>query len=116
MALESGLRFRQVLERRLVKLDHSTHLVRKRHGYQEFHCARLVFRAQDRFLRLCGQRKAVVSGGVSIEPILPELSQPEAAMNAAQGQHALVTWLAPEHARLLATGTDDGFAARFNDA
>ena len=72
--------------------------------------------AQDRFLRLCGQRQAIVTGGVSIKPVLPELSQPAAAVDAAQGQHIFGTGLAPKHARLLATGTDDRFAARFNDA
>jgi hypothetical protein len=37
-------------------------------------------------------------------------------MDTAQGQDILGTWLTPKHARLLATGTDDGLAAGFDDA
>ncbi len=37
-------------------------------------------------------------------------------MNTAQGEDFASSWSGPEHAGLLATSPNDGFAARFNDA
>jgi hypothetical protein len=39
--------------------------------------------AHDRFLRLLGQRQAIVAGSLSVEPLFPELIQPAAGMDAA---------------------------------
>jgi hypothetical protein len=72
--------------------------------------------AQDRFLRRRCQSQGVVAGCVSIEPILPEIGQTVAAMNTAQGQDVLGLRLAPKHPGLLATASDQRFAAGFNDA
>jgi len=36
-------------------------------------------------------------------------------MDTAKGQYVFGTGFAPEHARLFATGTNDGLAAGFND-
>ena len=44
---------------------------------------RIHKRAQDRFLLLCRELKVVVTGCVSIKPVLPEFVQPVAAMDAA---------------------------------
>lgn len=46
----------------------------------------------------------------------PEGIRAAAGMNAAEGKNAFGPALAPEHAGLLAARTNDGFAARFDDA
>jgi hypothetical protein len=44
---------------------------------------RILSGAHDRFLRLLGQRQAIVAGSLSVEPLFPELIQPAAGMDAA---------------------------------
>ena len=70
---------------------------------------------RDRILRLLGQRQAIVAGSLSVEPLFPELIQPAAGMDAAQSQDIFRTGFAPEHARLLAAGADEGLAAGLDD-
>ena len=47
--------------------------------------------------------------------MFPELLEPAAGANAAQGQDVLRPRLSPEHAGLFAPGTDHRLAARFDD-
>ena len=51
-----------------------------------------------------------------IGPEFPEGILTTTGMDAAKSQDVLVSGDTPKHARLLAAGTDDGFAAGFNDA
>src|ERR1017187_2737130 len=72
--------------------------------------------AADRILRSGGQRQGVIASRVGIEPGLPELVKAATRMDTAQGQDIFGSGLTPKHARVLATGTDDGLTAGFHDA
>src|SRR6266496_2297115 len=65
---------------------------------------------------LGGESESIVASGMGIEPVFPEFIEAAAGLNAAQGQYVYGTGFTPEHARLLAAGTDDGFAPGFDDA
>src|ERR1039458_5370069 len=72
--------------------------------------------AADRILRSGGQRQGVIASRVGIEPGLPELVKAATRMDTAQDQDIFGSGLTPKHARVLATGTDDGLTAGFHDA
>ena len=59
--------------------------------------------------------EGVVTSGVLVEPVLPEVSGAAAGVNAAQGEEVLGAGDRPPHARLFAAGADDGFAAGLDD-
>jgi len=48
-------------------------------------------RAQDRILRLRYERKAVIAGGVAVEPVFPKCVEQTAGMDTAQGEDVLGT-------------------------
>ena len=50
-----------------------------------------AMRAQDRILRLGCERKAVIAGGVAVEPVFPKCVEPTAGMDTTQGQDVLGT-------------------------
>src|SRR5467141_1171225 len=52
---------------------------------------------------------------MSVEPRFPEFIEPTAGVNTAQSQNIFGPRLAPEHARLLAAGSDDRLASRLDD-
>ena len=70
----------------------------------------------DRILCSGRQRQGVIASRVGVEPGPPELVEATTRMDTAQGQDVFGPWLAPKHARLLATGTNDGLAAGFDNA
>ena len=59
--------------------------------------------------------EGVVTSGVLVEPVFPEISGAAAGVNAAQGEDVLGAGDRPPHARLFAAGADDGFAAGLDD-
>src|SRR6266508_5475230 len=72
--------------------------------------------AHDKILRLRCKRQAIVTRGMPIEAHFPEILQPPAGLDAAQGQNVFGARLAPKHAGLLAASSDDRFASGLNDA
>src|SRR5712691_4850797 len=53
---------------------------------------------------------------MSVEPLFPEFIEPMAGVDTAQGQNVLGTRFAPEHARLLAAGSDERLAPGLHHA
>ena len=62
------------------------------------------------------QGQTIVGGSLGVEPVLPELVQAPAAMDATQCQNVFSSRLGPEHPGLFAAPANDGFAARFHHA
>ena len=73
-------------------------------------------RARDKILGLRGDREAVVTSGVIVESLLPELVESAAGVDAAESQDVFGSRLPPEHPGLFAAGADDGLAPSFDDA
>ena len=69
----------------------------------------------DRILRLGRFEKRLISLGQDFKAVIPKFVELTAGMNASKGQDVLSALTAPKHARLFASGADDGFAAGFND-
>lgn len=67
-------------------------------------------RVHDKILRSGGQSEGIVESGLIIEPVFPERIEAMAGMNTAQEEDVIGSRHAPEHARLLVRGANDGFA------
>src|SRR5690349_20437828 len=80
------------------------------------HIPMLSIGCETKFFVLSCQRKAIVGCGLGVEPVLPKVVHPPAAVDTAESQDVFGTGFGPEHPGLFTSPDDDGLTSGLHDA